>query len=59
MFLGLKEDGLGLVLNENLKSNYSEIYNKSLKIGQSIMNGIIKVPYDKVSYDNFVLQMEN
>ncbi|WKC88058.1 nucleoside ABC transporter substrate-binding protein BmpD [Borreliella japonica] len=57
MLLGLKEDGLGLVLNENLKLNYSEIYNKSLKIGQNIMNGIIRVPYDKVSYDNFVLQM--
>lgn len=59
MFFGLKEDGLDLVLNENLRSNFSEVYNKSLKIGQSIMNGIIKVPYDKTSYDNFILQMEN
>lgn len=59
IFFGLKEDGLGLVLNENLKSNYSEIYNKSLEIGQSIMEGIIKVPYDKASYDNFVLQIAN
>ncbi|WPM05929.1 nucleoside ABC transporter substrate-binding protein BmpD [Borreliella sinica] len=57
ILFGLKEDGLGLVLNENLKSNYSEIYNKSLNIGQSIMNGIIRVPYDKISYDNFVLQI--
>nr|WP_267507034.1 nucleoside ABC transporter substrate-binding protein BmpD [Borreliella bavariensis] len=59
IFFGLKEDGLGLVLNENLKSNYSEIYNKSLEIGQSIMEGIIKVPYDKASYGNFVLQIVN
>lgn len=59
MLFGLKEDGLGLVLNENLKLDYSEIYDKSLKIGQSIMNGIIRVPYDKASYDNFVLQIAN
>lgn len=59
MLFGLKEDGLGLVLNENLKSNYSEIYDESLKIGQSIINGIIKAPYDKASYDNFVLQIAN
>ncbi|WKC85306.1 nucleoside ABC transporter substrate-binding protein BmpD [Borreliella lusitaniae] len=61
ILFGLKEDGLGLVLNENLKSHYtySNIYNKSLEIGQSIINGIIKVPYDKVSYDNFVSQITN
>ncbi|QFI14510.1 nucleoside ABC transporter substrate-binding protein BmpD [Borrelia sp. CA_690] len=57
ILFGLKEDGLGLILNENLKSNHSEVYDKSLKIGQSIINGVIKVPYDKVSYDNFVLQI--
>ncbi|AJA90206.1 membrane protein [Borreliella chilensis] len=59
ILLGLKEDGLGLILNENLKSNYSEVYNKSLKIGKSIIDGVIRVPYDKVSYDNFVSQIEN
>ncbi|WKC79781.1 nucleoside ABC transporter substrate-binding protein BmpD [Borreliella tanukii] len=59
ILFGLKEDGLGLVLNENLKSNYSEIYDKSLEIGQSIINGTIRAPYDKVSYDNFILQIEN